>query len=135
MVDLAKKAGADVIKFQHHLPDEEMLKSVPKSKNFTISLYDFLKKYSLKIQDHYEIKKYCFKKKIKYLCTPFSLKAAHELNEIGVEWFKVGSGDSDIVKFFVISEIALRIFFSSANFHNFIRFFALSVVDKVFEII
>ena len=27
MVDLAKKANCDVIKFQHHLPDEEMLKS------------------------------------------------------------------------------------------------------------
>ena len=30
MIDLAKKSGADVIKFQHHLPDEEMLKKVPK---------------------------------------------------------------------------------------------------------
>ena len=42
MVINAKKAGADVIKFQHHLPDEEMLPIVP-SKNFKISLYDFLK--------------------------------------------------------------------------------------------
>ena len=50
MVKAAKKAGADVIKFQHHLPDEEMLRIVPKSKNFKISLYDFLKKYSLKIE-------------------------------------------------------------------------------------
>ena len=37
------KNGADVIKFQHHLPDEEMLKKVPKSKNFKLSLYEFLK--------------------------------------------------------------------------------------------
>ena len=35
MVIKAKWAGADVIKFQHHLPDEEMLKKVPKSKNFS----------------------------------------------------------------------------------------------------
>ena len=39
MVDAASKARADVIKFQHHLPDEEMLSDVPKSKNFKISLY------------------------------------------------------------------------------------------------
>ena len=28
-----------------------------------------------------------------YLCTPFSLKAAYELNEIGVSAFKIGSGE------------------------------------------
>ena len=39
----AKLAGADCIKFQHHLPDEEMLKDVPMSSNFDIPLYDFLK--------------------------------------------------------------------------------------------
>ena len=69
MVDLAKKSNCDVIKFQHHLPDEEMLKKVPKSKNFDLSLYEFLKKYSLKITDH------------------------EELNDIGVKWFKLGSGE------------------------------------------
>lgn len=93
MVDLAKKANCDVIKFQHHLPDEEMLKKVPKSKNFDLSLYEFLKKYSLKIEDHRKLIKYCNKKKIKYLCTPFSFKAAEELNNIGVKWFKLGSGE------------------------------------------
>ena len=61
-VDVAKKAGADVIKFQHHLPDEEMLSVVPRSKNFKVSLYDFLKKYSLKLIDHEYLKNFCKKK-------------------------------------------------------------------------
>tara|TARA_B100000029_G_scaffold315821_1_gene308220 strand:+ start:11999 stop:13006 length:1008 start_codon:yes stop_codon:yes gene_type:complete len=89
----AKKAGADIVKFQHHLPDEEMLPIVPKSKNFKISLYEFLKKYSLKIKDHENLKEFCKKIKIQYLCTPFSYKAACELNEIGVDFFKIGSGE------------------------------------------
>jgi len=93
MVYKAKQANADVIKFQHHLPDEEMLKSVPKSSNFKMSLYDFLKKYSLKLSDHLELKKYCKKIGIEYLCTPFSYKAAQELNRIGVKWYKIGSGE------------------------------------------
>ncbi len=93
MVIEAQKSGADVVKFQHHLPDEEMLPDVYKSKNFKSSLYSFLKKYSLKISDHYELKKFCKKKKIKYLCTPFSAKAAEELNEMGVPAFKIGSGE------------------------------------------
>ena len=32
MVDLSKKAVFEIVKFQHHIPDEEMLKIVPKSK-------------------------------------------------------------------------------------------------------
>ena len=61
MVRLAKKNGADIIKFQHHIPDEEMLPIVPKSKNFKLSLYKFLKKYALKLKDH-EILKNTVKK-------------------------------------------------------------------------
>ena len=99
MVLAAKKAGADVIKFQHHLPDEEMLKNVPRSKNFKISLYNFLKKNSLKIHHHKILKNFCKKNKIEYLCTPFSLKAAEELNEIGVKWFKIGSGEFTDIPF------------------------------------
>lgn len=93
MIIEAKKAGADYIKFQHHIPDEEMLKKVPRSKNFKISLYNFLKKNSLRIEDHELLKKFSEKNKIKYLCTPFSLRAAEELNDIGLKIFKIGSGE------------------------------------------
>lgn len=89
----AKLAGADCIKFQHHLPDEEMLKEVPISSNFDIPLYDFLKLHALKLDDHVELMRYCAEIGIQYLCTPFSLKAAYELNEIGVDAFKIGSGE------------------------------------------
>lgn len=89
----AKLAGADCIKFQHHLPDEEMLKEVPMSSNFEIPLYDFLKLHALTLDQHIELLNYCKEIGILYLCTPFSLKAAYELNEIGVSAFKIGSGE------------------------------------------
>ena len=89
----AKLAGADCIKFQHHLPDEEMLKDVPMTSNFDIPLYDFLKLHALTLDQHVELMKYCKEIGIMYLCTPFSLKAAYELNEIGVSAFKIGSGE------------------------------------------
>lgn len=93
MVRQAKLAGADVIKFQHHLPEEEMLEDVPISSNFNIPLFDFLKKYALKLDDHKELIKYCREVGIAYLCTPFSLAAAIELNGIGQTVFKIGSGE------------------------------------------
>ena len=103
MIVEAKKSGADYVKFQHHIPDEEMLRKVPKSKNFRTPLYNFLKKNSFKINQHEILKKYCNKIGIKYLCTPFCLKAAHELNEIGVDMFKIGSGEFTDIPF--ISEL------------------------------
>ncbi len=89
----AKLAGADCIKFQHHLPDEEMLRDVPISANFDIPLYDFLKLHALTLDQHAELMEYCKEIGIQYLCTPFSLKAAYELNTLGVDAFKIGSGE------------------------------------------
>lgn len=93
MVRKAKEAGADAIKFQHHLPDEEMLPDVPASSNFNTPLYAFLKKYAFKLSQHTEIKQYCETVDIQYLCTPFSWKAAQQLEKIGVAAFKIGSGE------------------------------------------
>ncbi len=93
MCDEAKKAGADIIKFQHHLPDEEMLKNSPMSDNFEEPLYDFLVKNALSLEEHKQLKIHCDSIGIRYLCTPFSYKAATEINELGVEAFKIGSGE------------------------------------------
>lgn len=94
MIRQAKLAGADVIKFQHHLPDEEMLPDVPMSDNFDTPLYEFLKKYALTLEQHAELKKYCEKTGIRYLCTPFSWKAAQEIESLGgIEAYKIGSGE------------------------------------------
>ncbi len=89
----ARLARADAIKFQHHLPDDEMLPDAPMSDNFDEPLYEFLKKHSLTLDHHRTLKAYCESIGIQYLCTPFSYKAAAELTTIGVEAFKIGSGE------------------------------------------
>ncbi len=93
MVRQAKQAGADAIKFQHHLPDEEMLPDVPSSDNFTEPLYEFLKKHALRLKDHAALMAHCKSAGILYMCTPFSYRAAQELQELGVHSFKIGSGE------------------------------------------
>lgn len=102
----AKLAGADCIKFQHHLPEEEMLPEVPMSSNFDVPLFEFLKQHALTLDQHRELLEYCKEIGIQYLCTPFSLKAAYELDEIGVEAFKIGSGEmTDIPSLLKIAEL------------------------------
>lgn len=111
----AKLSGADCVKFQHHLPDEEMLPDVPMSSNFDIPLYEFLKLHALKLEDHIELKNYCDKIGITYLCTPFSYKAACELEEAGIAYaFKIGSGEmTDIPSLKKIAEFGKPMIISS----------------------
>lgn len=94
IVDKVQETGADFVKFQHHIADEEMLPELPTASNMKEPLYDFLKKNSLSIHDHKVISEYCNDKGIGYLCTPFSLKAAQELKTyIAPVAFKIGSGE------------------------------------------
>ena len=61
----------------------------------TFLFYEFLKRYALTLDQHEELLKHCDEIGIMYLCTPFSLKAAYELDELGVPAFKIGSGEMD----------------------------------------
>ena len=94
MIDEAVKAKVSAVKFQFHVLEDEMLQKTPKSNNFKESLYETLKRTNLNTKEHIYLKKYCEKKGIDYLCTPFSFKSADILeNEVKLKIFKVGSGE------------------------------------------
>tara|TARA_R110000868_G_scaffold92056_1_gene255133 strand:- start:33438 stop:34469 length:1032 start_codon:yes stop_codon:yes gene_type:complete len=94
MVHAAAAADADAIKFQFHVLDDEMLRNTPQSDNFEIPLYDALEQTNLSIEEHLEIKVLCKSLDIDYMCTPFSRASADVLlREIGIDVFKVGSGE------------------------------------------
>lgn len=104
MAHAAKEAGAEIVKFQLHLPAEEMSKPEMELTSGDMfskwgSLYDFVESNLLPVDDHRELMEYCKKIGIQYLCTPFSLKAAQLLNEMGAEGFKIGSGETEDLPF------------------------------------
>jgi len=91
MVDEIKKAGADIVKFQFHLPNVEM---VPDSiQMWHGSLYDILKKNLFTPEMHKEIMDYCEEIGLEYLCTPFCPAAVDVLEELDVKAYKTGSGE------------------------------------------
>lgn len=91
IVDAALEAGADIIKFQLHLPSEEM---IPGSIRFWAgSMDEILAKVNLAPEDHRELMRYCERVGIQYLCTPFCAAAADVLDGMGVPGFKTGSGE------------------------------------------
>lgn len=113
LVNAAVYSGADAVKFQHHIANEEMLEDTPMSENFSEPLYEFLNRNSLTLDQHHELAKYCKKKKITYLCTPFSAKAASEISDL-VPFFKIGSGEfQDIWLLDQLSELKKPLLLSS----------------------
>ena len=109
MIDEAVKAGVSAVKFQFHVLEDEMLKKTPKSNNFKESLYDTLKRTNLNTKEHIYLKKYCEKKRVDYLCTPFSFKSADILErDVKLKIFKVGSGE--------LTNIPLQIHIAKKNF-------------------
>jgi N-acetylneuraminate synthase len=90
MVDEAKRAGADIIKFQLHLAEE----MIPGSIQFWGgSMDEVLAKYNLDADAQASLMRYCDDVGIQYLCTPFSAGAARILDGLGVVGFKTGSGE------------------------------------------
>lgn len=91
LVDAAKAAGADIAKFQIHLPDIEM---VPGSiYMWDGPLYDILKRNLFTPLMHKEMMDYCERAGIEYLCTPFCPTSVDVLEDMGVKAFKTGSGE------------------------------------------
>jgi N-acetylneuraminate synthase len=95
IVDAAIKAGAEIIKHQTHIAEDEMSleakKIIPMNANKNI--FDLIEECSLNEKEELELKKYIEKKKIIFLSTPFSRKAVDRLIKFKVKAFKIGSGE------------------------------------------
>lgn len=95
MVDAAKKAGAEVIKHQTHIVEDEMSKHAKNilPGNADISIYEIMEKNSLNEEEERELKNYVENQGMLFLSTPFSRAAAERLERMGVEAYKIGSGE------------------------------------------
>lgn len=96
LVDLAKEAGADAIKFQTFKPEKLLVATAEKplyqKRNIPqISQYAMLQKLRLSYEDHLKIFVYCRKKKIIFLSTPYDEESADFLQKLGVPAFKLSS--------------------------------------------
>jgi N,N'-diacetyllegionaminate synthase len=99
LIDEAVAVGADVIKFQSFTADAIVTRSAKKAEYQSSNLqddenqYEMLKRLEISESDHYDLKDYCIKKNITFLSTAFDLKSAELLNKLGLELFKIPSGE------------------------------------------
>ena len=94
MVDAAVDAGAEVIKFQCHITDKEMIPTdMTPGEISSEKLWDIIKRCELTEAEEREVQRHCAAKGIVYLSTPFSREAADRLDAMDVPAFKIGSGE------------------------------------------
>lgn len=98
LVDAAKEAGVDCIKFQTFKSENLVSRTAQKAeyqKEMTgdSSQRDMLKKLELSFSDFSRLKAYCEKKEICFLSTPFDFDSIDFLNSIDMPFWKIPSGE------------------------------------------
>lgn len=99
LVEAAAKAGADAVKFQTFTADNLVSKQAPKAEYQTQttakeeSQYAMLKRLELDLEAHKELMRLCVEKGIEFLSTPFDHRSIEVLDALGLETFKIGSGE------------------------------------------
>lgn len=95
MIDDAYNSGAEIVKFQSHVIEDEM---IPAAKNVIPgnakeSIYEIMARCAFTLEQEKELKKYVESKGMLFLSTPFSRAAANHLEELNVDAYKIGSGE------------------------------------------
>lgn len=95
MVDSAKRAGAEVIKHQTHIVEDEMSSEAKNviPGNADISIYEIMESCALGEEDEFALKEYVEELGMIFISTPFSRAAANRLQKFDVPAFKIGSGE------------------------------------------
>jgi N,N'-diacetyllegionaminate synthase len=99
LIDVAIEARADAVKFQTFKADEVISSFAPMAEYQKKNLgkeetqLEMVKKLELSFEGFVELKNYCDEKSIMFLSTPFDIQSARFLRDLGLEIFKIPSGE------------------------------------------
>ncbi len=99
LINAAKDAGADAVKFQTFKAENLVTKHAPKAEYQRVntlkneSQLEMLKRLELDETAHKELMDYCHNIGTKFISSPFDLESIDLLNRLGLETFKIGSGE------------------------------------------
>lgn len=95
-IDAVSELGVDAIKFQTHIAEAESSEFEPFRVKFSYedeTRFDYWKRMSFSLDEWVGIKQHCERVGLEFLSSPFSCKAVDLLEEIGVNRYKIGSGE------------------------------------------
>lgn len=93
MVEDARAAGCECVKFQSHVIEDEMIPNEVVPGNADETIWNIMARCALTEAEERELQRVVEEKGMIYLGTPFSRAAAVRLERMGVGAFKIGSGE------------------------------------------
>ncbi|MEZ0184345.1 N-acetylneuraminate synthase [Flavobacterium oncorhynchi] len=100
LIDVAKDAGVDYVKFQSFKANKLVTRNAKKAEYQTKNVndgddsqYNMLKSLELSHEDHLELMNYCSEKKISFFSTAFDVDGVNYLNNLELSLFKIPSGE------------------------------------------
>lgn len=94
LAELAQSLGADAVKFQTHIADQETLPDAPSPGYFSAeNRFDYFTRTGFSLEQWKQLKAHCDELGIEFISSPFSELAVQWLDEIGVSRFKIPSGE------------------------------------------
>lgn len=106
-IDAIAQTGVDAIKFQMHIAEAESSKHEPFRIKFSLedeTRFDYWKRMGFSLEQWKGIKKHCDEVGLDFICSPFSNLAVDWLEEVGIESYKIGSGE--VNNFLILEKIA-----------------------------
>ncbi len=95
-IDAAAEGGADAIKFQMHIADEESSDREPWRTKFSfqdVTRFDYWRRMEFTVGQWVELRRHAEERGLTFLCSPFSLAAIRRLEAMDVAAWKVASGE------------------------------------------
>ncbi|MQP52022.1 N-acetylneuraminate synthase [Flavobacterium sp. LMO9] len=95
-IDALATTGVHAVKFQMHIAEAESSKYEPFRVKFSFedaTRFDYWKRMEFTLEQWKEIKQHCDAVGLDFICSPFSNLAVDWLEEIGVKYYKIGSGE------------------------------------------
>lgn len=106
-IDALSRTGVDAIKFQMHIAEAESSSEEPFRVKFSYedaTRFDYWKRMSFTLEQWKTVKEHCDAVGLEFVCSPFSNLAVDWLEAIGVQRYKIGSGE--INNFLLLEKIA-----------------------------
>lgn len=106
-IDAIAQTGVDAVKFQMHIAEAESSEQEPFRIKFSLedkTRFDYWKRMGFSLNEWKGIKQHCDEVGLKFICSPFSNLAIDWLEEIGVEQYKIGSGE--VNNFLILEKVA-----------------------------
>ena len=106
-IDALATTSVDAVKFQMHLAEAESSQQEPFRVQFSLedeTRFDYWKRMGFSLEQWKRIKQHCESLGLDFICSPFSNLAVDWMEEMGVEQYKIGSGE--VNNFLLLEKIA-----------------------------